>query len=141
MKFFFISDYNECWKFTLTFLTTTEAPCDPQSDGTAECKAPWDTSNTQRRPTERGGNSRVFYSVRTHLFQRLGLYFFFRVSIGGAAATALHDQVRLRGSGRLSEPAASAPEHQRVETQSENGLTFRQTEYRIVKVSDEHTQT
>lgn len=42
-----------------------------------------------------------------------------RVFAGGAAATALHDQVRLRGCRRPSESAAGAAEHQGAETQSE----------------------
>lgn len=34
----------------------TEASRYPQFDGTAECKASWDTSHAERRPTKWGGN-------------------------------------------------------------------------------------
>ena len=47
------------------------------------------------------------------------------VSLGRAAAAALHDQVRLRGGGRPSGSAAGVTEHQRAETQSEEPLLHR----------------
>lgn len=114
----------------------TEASCDPQFDGTAKCKASWDTPYPERPPTQRGGDSLIFFSfplnfdkipviLLTFLLSkpdRCSLYWLFSTSPGGAAAAALHDQVRLRGSRCLSESAAGAAEHQGVETQSKKSF-------------------
>lgn len=62
---------------------------------------------------------KLYFVSTVYLFA----FWFNSVLAGGAAATALHDKVRLRGRRCLPESAASVAEYQRVKAQSEQKKT------------------
>lgn len=55
--------------------------------------------------------------------------FSFSLSVGRAAATALHDQIQLWGRGCSAGFAAGAAEHKRAEAKSENFFTLWEITY------------